>query len=192
MVEYRGVIQPLPNLPEPEQRAALKGFKLGELYVLGRDCTQDDIIAQQRGNRVVVAPWAAVLARQKGKKDARFSSLLAFVVELHAKGGHIIEAATGLRSNKPADWRKMREEAERMLGRIAQGARSATNARRGSIGYEHTDQDIQAMLRIMDSRRYPNDRTRMDAIKRIGVRPVPRRTWLLTKLKLIARDRGLA
>lgn len=189
MIEYRGVVQPLPSLPEPEQRAALKKFAPVELYTLGRDATHDDLLRQQRKGRVVVVQWAALLARQKGTKESRLVSLLQFKDDLHDRAGYILEAATGLRSDR--DWRAMRRKAEEMLGRIAQGSRSAVNGRRGSIGFEHSDKDIQHMLRIMDSKRYRNDKTRIDAIKRVGVRPVPRRTWLLTKLKEIARARGL-
>jgi|SRR6185503_2486463 len=194
-VEYRGVIQPLPSLTEPEQRELLKRFKIEEdhLYVLGRNASHDDLIRQQRGNRVLVTPHAFVLARQVGRKADRYASLLALKDEIHGRGGYIIEAATGKRSDRPADWRAMREEAERVLGRIAQGAKSAGIGRRtrGKVRYDHTDKDILNMLRIMDSKRYPNDQTRIDAIERIGVRPVPQRTWLLTKLKQVARERGL-
>jgi len=188
-MEHRAVIQPLPSLPEPEQRAAVARFEPTEVYALGRDCTHDDLLRQHRKGRVIVVQWAAVLARQKGTKDSRVASLHAFVVDLHGRGGYFIEAATGLRSDR--DWRKIRPKAEEMLGRIAQGAKSAENGRKGRLGFEHSDKDIQHMLRVMDSKRYPNHKTRRAAIKRLGVEPVPERTWLSTKLKLIARERGL-
>ena len=190
-MEHRGVIQPLPSLTEPEQRAALKPFDCTELYILGRDATHEDLLRQQRKGRVIVVQWTGLLARQRGTKDSRIISLLEFVDELRAKGGFIIEAATGKRSDRPADWRAMRAKAEEMLGRIAQGAKSAENARRGRVGFGHSDQDLQHMLRVMDSRRYQNDKQRINAIRKLGVEPVPRRTWLNTRLKLIARERGL-
>ena len=190
-MEYRGVIQPLPSLPEHEQRELLKPIKLAEIYVLGRDCTHEDIIRQQREGRALAVPWAAVAARQRGKKDSRYASLLEFRDEIHAKGGHILETATGKRSDRPAEWRIMRAKAQEMLGRIAQGAKSATNARRGRVGYGHSDKDILSMLRVMDSKRYPNDASRINAIRKLGIEPVPQRTWLMTTLKLIARERGL-
>jgi hypothetical protein len=190
-MNYRGVIQPLPSLPEHEQRELLKPLRLADIYVLGRDSTHEDLIRQQRKGRALAVPWAAVLARQKGRKDSRYASLLEFVGEIHARGGHVIEVKTGLRSDRPADWRIMRAEAEKMLGRIAQGSKSAANARRGRVGFGHSDKDIQTMLRIMDSREYANDASRINAIKKLGVQPVPKRTWLITRLKLIARERGL-
>jgi hypothetical protein len=185
------VIQPLASMPEHEQRALLKGLPLAEIYVLGRDCTHEDIIRQQRPGRALAVPWAAVAARQRGKKDSRYASLLEFRDEIHAKGGFIFEAATKQRSDIPAQWRKMRAKAQEMLGRIAQGAKSAANARRGRVGYGHDDKAILAMLRVMDSRRYTNDRSRIAAIAKLGIKPVPKRTWLATTLKLIARERGL-
>ncbi len=185
------MIQPLPSLPEHEQRALLKGLPLAEIYVLGRDCSHEDIIRQQRKGRALAVPWAAVLARQRGRKDARYASLLQFVDDIRHKGGHILETATGLKTNKAAEWWAMRKKAEEMLGRIAQGAKSAANARRGRVGYGHDDKAILAMLRVMDSRRYTNDRSRIEAIRKLGVVPVPRRTWLNTRLPLIARERGL-
>lgn len=190
-VDYRGVIQPLLSLPEHEQLEILKPLKLGEVYILGRNCSHEDVVRQQRNGRAIATPWAAVLARQRGRKDARYASLLDFKEEIHAKGGYIFEVTTGKRSDRPAEWRSMRVEAELMLGRIAQGAKSANNGRRGSVGYGHSDGDIQTMLRVMDSRKYRNDRSRIVAIRKLGVCPVPKRTWLNTKLKLIARERGL-
>src|SRR6185369_5307849 len=82
-MEYRGVIQPLASIPEHEQRASLKGLPLAEIYVLGRDCTHEDIIRQQRPGRALVVPWAAVAARQRGRKDSRYASLLEFRDEIH-------------------------------------------------------------------------------------------------------------
>jgi hypothetical protein len=190
-VEYRGVIQPLPSLREPEQREIIAKFEPTEVYCLGRESTHDDILRQQRQGRVVVTPWAACLARQKGNKDSRIANLLEFKDDLHSRGGYILEAKTGLQSNKAADWRAMREKAAQMLGRIAQGAQSAENARKGRHGFDFEDADIQHMLRVMDSRAYGNDRSRRNAIRKLGIEPVPKRTWLLTKLKLIARERGL-
>src|SRR5690242_5645468 len=120
-MEHRGVIQPLPSLPEHEQRAALKPFGCTEIYTLGRDATHEDLLRQHRKGRVIVCQWLAVLARQRGTKESRISSLLNFLIDLQAKGGEVIEAATGLRTNRSAEWRIMRAKAEEMLGRIAQG-----------------------------------------------------------------------
>src|SRR5689334_512927 len=177
-MEHRGVIQPLPSLPEHEQRAALKPFNCTEIYTLGRDAAHEDLLRQHRKGRVVVVQWTALLARQKGTKDSRINSLLDFAIELYRKDGYIIEAATGLKSNKASDWRAMIAKASEMLGRIAQGSKSAENARRGRVGFGHSDKDIQTMLRVMDSRKYENDASRINAIKKLGVEPVPKRTWL--------------
>jgi len=185
------VIQPLPSLPEPEQRAALKPYDCTEVYTLGRAATHEDLLRQQRKGRAIVTPCAACLARQRGTKDSRVSSLSSFIAALHMKGGYVIEAATGRRSNRLSDWLVMCAKAGEMLGRIAQGSKSAENGRKGRIGFGHSDKDILTMLRVMDSRTYKNDASRINAIRKLGVEPVPKRTWLATRLKLVARERGL-
>jgi|SRR5215469_15473852 len=190
-MEYRGVIQPLPSLPEPEQRAALKRFNPTEIYTLGRDATHEDLLRQHRKGRALVVQWVCLLARMKGTKDSRYASLVNFVVDLHMKGSWIREAETDLRSNHYGQWQIMQAKAGEMLGRIAQGSKSAANAKRGRIGFGHSDKDLQTMLRIMESKRYSNDDMRIEAIRQHGVRPLPKRTWLLTRLPVICRERGL-
>ena len=113
----------------------------------------------------------------------RFASLLDFKDEIHERGGFIMEATTQRRSDNRADWRLMKDDARTMLGRICMGAKSAINGHRGAVAYDYNDKDLLTMLRIMTPGVYPNDEERIAAIAEHGVTPVPRRTWLLVKLK---------
>jgi len=170
--DFRGVVMLLPGFPENVQREAIAPYSPSEVYVIGRaGTTLEDVVKQQRPPKAVVVQHTALAARQKG--------------------GFLVEASSGLRSDRAKDWNIMRKEADQMLRRICQGSKSAGNARRGAVGYTYSDKHILIMLRLMESKRYTNDDMRIEAISRNGVKPVPKRTWLLTRLKPLARERGL-
>lgn len=188
---YRGVVNAVPGIPEKDQRELIAKYEPDEIYVLNKEAVQDDLIFQMRPPKAIVVSDVALLAVQKGTKADRCESLLWFKRAIHKKGGFLVDARTGLRSDNPKDWVEMRKIAAPMLGRIAKGTRSAANAKRGADPYVHTDKHIMTMLRIMESKRYTNDEMRIEAIRAHGVKPVPKRTWLLTRLHVIARERGL-
>ena len=190
-IDFRGLVNHLPGIPEGDQLTLIAKFKPSEIYTISRDVTLTDVIKQQRKPRAVVVSHIVCAALQKGKKYDRFVSLLDFKDEIHAREGFIVEASTERRSDKRADWYVMKEDAKVMFGRIAMGARSAINGRRGVPAYDYNERDLLTMLRIMTPGVYPNDESRIAAIVEYGVKPVPQRTWLLTKLKQLARERGL-
>lgn len=132
--EYRGVVALVPAVSEKEQLELIAKYAPSETYTLGRDATHDDVIQQQRPPRAVVVSDAALLAEQRGNKDARFDSFLWFKGEIHRKphSGFIVEARTGLRSDRPKDWAVMRRTAKRHCASRAQGRKSALNAKRGA------------------------------------------------------------
>lgn len=138
--DFRGVINPVKAIPEAEQRELIAAYEPSETYNLGKDATHDDVIRQQRPPRAVVVSDAALLGEQRGNKAARFDSFLWFKNEIHRRGGWFEEARTGLRSNRPKDWAILRPAAEKMCGRLAQGAKSALNAKRGAKPW---DADLQ-------------------------------------------------
>lgn len=128
--DFRGVINPVKFIPEAEQRELIAKCEPSEVYDLGK-VEHETVIRQQRPPRAVVVSDAALLGEQRGKKTARFDSFLWFKNELHKRGGWFVEARTGLRSNRPKDWAIIRRTAEAMCGRLAQGAKSALNAKKG-------------------------------------------------------------
>ena len=190
-IDFRGLVYPLPGILESEQLTLIEKFKPSEIYTVPRNAELLDVIKQQRKPRAVVVSHIVCVAHQKGKVSERFASLLEFKDEIHVREGFILEAKTNRRSNIRADWYGMKEDARVMLGRIIMGAKSAINGRRGAIAYDYNDRDLLTMLRIMTPGVYANDDDRIRAIAEYDVKPVPQRTWLLTKLRQLARERGL-
>lgn len=131
-IDYRGVVQPVRAVPEAEQLELIGAYAPSETYDLSREGGHDAVLRQQRPPRAVVVSDAALLGEQRGNKAARFDSFLWFKGELHKRGGFFVEARTGLRSDRPKDWVILRRTAEAACGRLAQGAKSALNAKRGA------------------------------------------------------------
>jgi len=75
----------------------------------------------------------------------------------------------------------MKAAALPMLGRMAQGARSALNGRRGKPPFPYTNAEVKTMKRIAESRRYKNWNQRAAAMKAEGL-IVPGRTWFYTHI----------
>lgn len=191
-VDYRGLVNPTPGFPEPEQRRLIAKYEPSEVYVIDRGATHDTIISQQRRPRAIVVAHIALAARQRGKVLDRYANLLEFRDAIHDRGGHIRDASTGLRSDRRNEWEKMRAEARTVLGRIAKGAKSAINGRRGTPPLDYSNEQILTMLRIMgDRKRYRNWLMRSRAIRQHDIDPVPSRTWVYENLEYIARNRGL-
>lgn len=176
--DFRGVINPVKAIPEADQRGMIAKYEPSEVYNLGRASTHDDVIRQQRSPRAVVVSDAALLADQRGNKAARFESFLWFVVELRKRGGWFEEARTGLRSNRPKDWVVLRRTAEAMCGRLAQGAKSALNAKKGAKPYIPTAEEKRVMSEEWYDVRHKTVDAAVAAIKkRLGKR-APGRTKL--------------
>ena len=176
-------------MSETDQRGQINfSGPVSEWYVESRRITRSDFITHLRPGDVAVVAWTANLAHTKGGKMDRVADLMDARGDIHAKGCILLEASTGLRSDK--DWPAMKAAAIPMLGRLAQGARSATNGRKGKPPLPYTNAEIKTLLRIGESVRYKNWNQRKAAIERDGL-SVPGRTWFTEKLPAIARERGL-
>jgi len=184
------LIQPVPSLPEAAQAEILARYKPTETYVCRSAEDFESFLRQIRPPRVVVVAYAALLGEQRGRKLDRADNMAGMKAAIHRRGSYVVEASSGRRSDK--NWATMRRNGEAMCGRISRGSKSAVNARRGAESYQHSDKHIAIMLRVVESRRYKNDDERLEAIRRAGVKPMVGRTYLWTKLRQIARDRGLA
>jgi len=188
-LDFRALIQPVPSLPEAAQTEILARYKPTETYVCSEPEDFEAFLRQIRPPRVAVVAYAALLGEQRGRKWDRADNMAGMKAAIHKRGSYVVEASSGRRSDK--NWPGMRRDGEAMCGRISQGSKSVINARRGAEPYDFSDKHLGIILRVMESRRYSNDDERIEAIRRQGVRPVPKRTWLWTKLDKLARERGL-
>jgi hypothetical protein len=184
-------VNPVPGVSHGEQLELLAKYSPSEVYVVGRLMGREHFVKQLRRPRVVLVAWAALLAKRGGTKESRYADFLEAKDDIHARGSYIREAATRLRSDRPAHWRKMRAASAEMLGRLARSAKNPIKAARGTPALNFSDQQMSAMLAIADNRNYTNWEQREAAMIRAGIKPPPGRTWFVQMLKRIARDRGL-
>lgn len=188
--EYRAIIQPVSGLSEAKQKEMLARFEPAEVYVCRTAGDFDAFARQMRPPRVALVCFSGLLGEQRGKKLDRVDSMVAMKAAIHKRGCHVVEVG-GRDSRK--SWAQMKRDGEDMCRRLAQGAKSALNARRGAkrLADQWSDTDIRDMLRVKESRKYPNWRTRLAAMKKLGINPLPGRTTFIEKLEHIARERGL-
>ena len=95
------------------------------------------------------------------------------------RGAVLLEASTEMRSD--LDWHRMRAAAFPMLSRLAQGAKSALNGRRGRRRLPISDAERKIIRRIMESRRYKNWEERRAAIEVEGI-PCPSHTYVYNRI----------
>ena len=178
----RAYINPLPGYSEAEQRADILRngpVPISEWYVESQRVNRADFIKHlRRGDEAVVAN-PGCFAKAFGSIDARLADLAEARGDVHAKGCRL--AYDALRSDN--DWVHMRGAARAFMLR-------ERNVKNGSKRkYMLTDAQVKAALRITESKRYVNDNQRLAALKKEGI--VFGRTFMVTTLPQIARDRGL-
>jgi hypothetical protein len=183
----RAYVNPNASYPEAAQRAdILKWFaEPAEWYVESSAVGRGDFVKHLRAGDVAAVADIGCLAKARGRIDVRMADLLEARGDIHAKGCYAQDAG-GLRTDR--DWPTVKASAREFFRRQAQGAKSAANGSANKFNFNNAD--IKTMVRIMDSRRYTNDNQRRAAIKREGIK-CPGRTWLVTVLPIIARERGL-
>lgn len=188
--EYRALIQPVRNLSEAEQRKMLARFEPAEVYVCKVSNDFDNFVKQMRSPRVALVVSAGLLAEQRGTKATRVEEMVAMKVAIHKRGCSITDNKD---LNSLKSWPAMKAGGEDVCRRLSQGAKSVLNGRKGSqpLADYYSDTDLRDLLRVRDSKKYKNWRQRKEAIKKLGIKPAPGRTWFLEKLELIARSRGL-
>ncbi len=181
--EFRAYINPVPSMSEAAQRAIIaKVGTISEWYVESKTLSRDDFIKHLRQGNMAVVASAAYLAQLKGRKNHRYADMVDARGEIHARGAILLEAATGLRSDR--DWPKMKAAAQPILAKLSQGGRSAVNGARGAIGHGYTDKELDTMQFIMVSREYRNWDERQIAMRARGIK-APGRTWCLNRLPLL-------
>ena len=191
MTEYVALINPVAGLPEQEQRRLLGRFDPAEFFVIGKDGDHEAFIRMMRPPRVALVSHAGLLAEQCGRKLDRQDSMVATKAALHKRGSYAFEGLTGRRSDKA--WAAMRRAGDDMCRRLAQGAKSALNGRKGTtpLADQYDLTALRDLLRIKQSKKYPNWRSRRAAIVRLGIKPIPGRTWFLQHMETICRSRGI-
>lgn len=173
----RAYINPLPTYQEAAQRAdILKGGAVDEWYVESQRVTRDDFIKHLRRGDTAVVAHMACLAKAHGRIDTRLSDLLEARGDIHAKGCAIVDAEGN-------GWLASKDSVRKFM--LAQ--RSVKNGSRRK--YMLTDAQVKNAMRIKDSKKYVNDNQRLAALKKEGI--VFGRTFMVTTLPQIARDRGL-
>lgn len=178
--EYMALVNPVPALPESEQREMLAKFQPTEWFVVGKDGEYDQFIGLVRPPRVVLVAYPAMLAEQVGDKWGRRDSMVALKVAIHKRHSRV-EDAEGNSSDR--NWRTMRAGGEKMCSRIAQGRKSALNAKRGANRWDDkpgmTPQIKAAMKEewfVIEGKRTVDDAVK--AIKRKFRKLAPGRTVL--------------
>ena len=189
--EYIALINPVAGLPETDQRRIVAKHEPADYFVIGKDGDHEAFIKMMRSPRVALVSHAGLLGEQRGKKLDRQDGMAATKAALHKRGSYAVEASTGRRSNKA--WAAMRAAGEDMCRRLAQGAKSALNGRKGTtpLADEYDLTALRDLLRIKTSTKYKNWRQRRAAIVRLAIKPVPGRTWFLQHLENICRRRGI-
>jgi hypothetical protein len=188
--DYRALIQPVTGLSEAAQRELVASYAPSEIYVCKTAEDFDTFLRQMRPPRVALVPYTGILAEQRGNKLDRIDHLAAMKAGIHRRGCIVREAATGRGSDKA--WPAMKRDGEDMCRRLAQGRRSALNGRRGKEAYEFTVKQLARFL--VEMGRHQNDTERLAAIAsycKAQKIEMPGRTWLYTKLPMLARAHDL-
>ena len=173
--EYLALYNPVPPLPVAEQVEMLAKFAPAESFVLGKDGTLDQFIGLVRPPRVVLVAYAALLGDQAGSKSDRCDSMVATKVAVHKRHSYVVEAS-GRRSDR--DWPGMRLTGGAMCGRLAQGRKSALNAKRGAKPWLPTPEEKAICREEWFDKRNATIDSAVLAIKRRLKKRAPGRTVL--------------
>ena len=188
--EYIALLNPVSGFPEAMQREMLSRHAPKEWFLVGKDGDLDAYAKMMRPPRVALVAVPGLLAENKGSKLDRTDSMVATKAAIHKRGRWIVDAS-GRDSRK--QWAAMKRDGCEVCRRLAQGAKSIFNGRKGTppLAERYSDNDLRDMMRIKESVKYKNWRTRRAAMKKLGIDPLPGRTWFLYQLEHIARSRGL-
>lgn len=187
--EYRLLVQSVTGLPEAAQLELLARFQPAEHYVCRTAEDFESFIKHLRPPRVVAVAYAGLLGEQRGNKLDRVDNMAGTKAAIHRRGSYVVEAG-GRDSRK--SWAAMRRDGESMCRRLAQGRRSALNGRKGKQPYEFKGKHLSRF--VIEMNKGKNDADRMAKIAAYCKREkieMPGRTWLYTKLLMLARSRGL-
>lgn len=157
----REVMPTGPNVTEYLETPKLKTF--------------DGLLGSIRPGSVVVVRRLFLLAPWAGSPTIRKRTMAKRVDAIKARGGTILEAETGRRSDSGVCAQMIADG----IADIASGGRRNVTGKMGrpSIGY--TEDQLDAMERIWHSRRYPTTKAAWEAISASGIRVT--RSWLYNR-----------
>lgn len=173
--EYLAVLNPVPALSEAAQREMLAEFQPQEWFTVDKDGSLDQFIGLVRPPRVVLVAYPAFLAEQYGPAGARRDSMVATKVAIHKRYSYV-QDAEGHRSDK--HWPSMRTAGKAMCGRLAQGRKSALNAKRGAKPWIPTPEEKAICREEWFDKRNATIDDAVRAIKRRLKKRAPGRTVL--------------
>lgn len=187
-INTRGYVNPQPpQYGEAWQVAMLAKLKPDEIYHEHRNQPRNKLIMSLRPGEILVIPELCLLARARGRKDARCTDLLVARDEIHDRKACILEASTGHRSDNKKQWSVMRERAFKMLASLSRGQNSRLNGLKNPDSYDYSERALEKMRSIANDRRYTNFKQRMEAVKKEGIE-VPGRTWWYNKIVSVTKD----
>lgn len=178
--DYRNYVNPGPKGSRFSAAWQSEYLPTGETYVEDKSGKIIEVLIRSvRPGTVVRVRRAFCLAPWRGSPRKRRELLAARIDAIEAAGGCVMEAETGLRSDKRG------ERSRLLLGAyedIATAGRAIAKGRTGRPPkYDFSAPEWEVIEGIWTSRRYANDAARLAAIeRRLG--KVPGRTLLRNKL----------
>jgi len=172
-LDIRSLCHPVARLGEAAQLAALTG----EIYYF-KD--RKELIRSIRPGTIIEVIEAYLLATDGGRSDSRKRDWLKTVDEIEDKGGIIIETRTGLRSDKPKEWRQVQAMAFEQIARSGKGRNSSANGAlsKGAPRWNPTPEQLDVAERQWFSRKHKTDDERMAAIQDKLGKAAPSRTTM--------------
>ena len=139
-----GMICKSPSIRAETQEAALRKAGAEWIVSLGRVTPKSwrDVVNAVREGDTVYIYGLALVPTPRGEDDLKpTDQVREFLIEVHERGGTVVEVSTGRNSRKPAERRAMTADAVKGLKR---GNRSpATGRGRGRPAVEWTDKEIE-------------------------------------------------
>ena len=181
----RAYINPQPALSEAEQRKLIERFAPAEIYVETRiGQNREAWIESLRSGDTALVPELFVLAKAQGRKDARFADMLRAERAIADQRAVLMEASSGQHAPDKRQWAKMRDRAQDLLGNAV---------KKGKVGKQplgYTDQELETIRGIIDSKNFKNWKERAAAITARGIK-VPGRTWCYSVLPKLTNHLGV-
>ena len=171
--DIRSLCNPNPRLGEAAQLALLTG----EVYYFKE---RKDLIKSVRRGSVVEVVEAYLLATGSGRSDSRKRDWLKTVDEIEERGGIVVEATTGRRSDDRKAWRQAQAQAFEQIANSGRGRKSAANGAlsKGAPGWSPTPEQDAVIDKEWFRRTNTTDNERMAAIQEKLGKLAPSRTTI--------------
>lgn len=145
-----GMVCKSPSIKPETQETALR--KAGAEWIVTPKSWRDVVNAVREGDTVYIYGLALVPTK-RGEDDLKpTDQVREFLIEVHERGGEVVEVSTGRNSRKPAERRAMTADAVKGLKR---GNRSpATGRGRGRPKKAWTPEEVSAAKAVWFSRDY--------------------------------------